>query len=170
MSTCHHCGNVPHNETYSGEFCTIDCAMAYTRARPTILVAVPVTDQRLIDRIPTHQDTSGNGLVYWEPEIRTAATTVIDLLGGLLAVDHADDLHVSVALFAFSSGPAYLGDVEVEPRACKRIMHGDGPSGPLRELRHTFWGDQNNGGYVFYPSAALICGAFEALKRWFDCE
>lgn len=122
------------------------------------------------ERIPTHPDHDGEP-VYWEPEVRAAATTIVDLPGGLLAVaEPLDGSWTHVAIFAYVGGPATQNGVEVEPRCYQRIMHGEGPSGSLRELRHTHWGDPHNAGYIFYPSANLICAAFSALERWFDCD
>lgn len=45
------------------------------------------------------------------------------------------------------------------------VFHGEGPSDPLRECRHTYWGDD---GYIFYPNGALIADAFVALSEFFD--
>jgi hypothetical protein len=48
------------------------------------------------------------------------------------------------------------------------VFWGDGPSGNLRECRHTFWGEEDNGGYIFYPSGLLIAAAFKRLSEFFD--
>lgn len=120
-------------------------------------------------RIPVHRDHNDEP-VYWEPEIRAVSTTVIDLPGdGMLAVIE-EDITVQVVLFEFACGPTFKNGIEIEPRAYQRIMHGSGPSGSLRELRHTFWGEPENSGYIHYPSAELITAAFKALERWFDCD
>lgn len=50
------------------------------------------------------------------------------------------------------------------------VFHGRGTSDPLRELRHTYWGEADNAGYIFYPHAKLITDAFRVLGRWFDCD
>ncbi len=126
--------------------------------------------QPLHERIPLHVGLANDDPCYWEPEIRAAATTVVDLPGGLLAVDARDRLSIRIALFAWAGGPAIDAETnaEVAPNTYQLIMHGEGPGVPLRELRHTYWGAPDNSGYIFYPSAKLICGALEALKRWFD--
>lgn len=114
-----------------------------------------------------------NDPVYAEPEIRKVATRVVDLPGGLLAVcepDDPDDTWTEVALFSFSMGPATENGVEVEPAMFEHVFHGGGPAKVLRELRHTYWGEPNNNGYIFYPHGKLIAAAFEALKEWFDCD
>lgn len=121
------------------------------------------------ERIQRHKDWGG-AQVYAEPEIRAAATTAIELPGGLLAVDDAEEWKVHVALFAFHHGPSFEGGAQVEPVMHKLVMYGEGPTGALRELRHSYWGDLDAPGYLHYPSAKLVCAAFEALKGWFDCE
>lgn len=45
------------------------------------------------------------------------------------------------------------------------VFHGEGPAGPLRECRHTYWGDD---GYLFYPSIVVITAALTALKEFYD--
>lgn len=119
------------------------------------------------ERLPVRKDHNDDP-VYWEHEIRTAATTVVDLPDGLLAVSEpADGSWTHVTLFAWASGPATRNGVEVEPNCYHRIMHGDGPSKGLRELRHTYWGEPDSG-YIFYPNGKLISAAFGALRTWFD--
>ena len=120
--------------------------------------------------------------VYAEPEIGKVATRVIDLFPrdgmsphGLLAACEPEsgdphDAWTEVALFEWAGGPATKDGVEVEPSTFTRVFHGGGPARILRELRHTYWGEPNNAGYIFYPNGKLICAAFEALKEWFDCD
>lgn len=107
--------------------------------------------------------------VYAEPDIRRIATRVIDLPRGLLAV-RIEGIHVEVVLFELSGGPMTRNGIEVDPATYNRVFHGSGPSGSLRELRHTYWGEPDNSGYIFYPNGKLIAAAFEALKEWFDCD
>ncbi len=45
------------------------------------------------------------------------------------------------------------------------VFHGEGPSGNLRECRHTYWGDE---GYIFYPNGKVIMAAFRALAEFYD--
>lgn len=119
-------------------------------------------------RIPAHRDHNDN-LVYWEPEIRAAATTVINLPGGLLAVAEGpgDGPWTHIALFQYAGGPATLGGVEVESPSYEHIMRGEGPAFVLRELRHTYWGEPTSG-YIHSPNGELIIAALEALEKWFD--
>lgn len=125
----------------------------------------------LIDRLAT--TTAANpamGPLYADDELRKHATIVIDLEGrGLLAVLE-DDIHISFVVASWAEGPSIENGVEVGPNLYERVFHGSGPSGALRELRHTFWGESENSGYIFYPSAKLITDAFKQLQRWFDCE
>lgn len=125
-------------------------------------------------------------VLYAEPEIRAKATTLLDLLPfhrpsvvhtfdpdpgarppkGLLAVLEApDEVVVSFVVLEWVSGPS--GD-RTMPALYQPLFHGSGPSGNLRELRHTHWGHADDG-YIASPNGALIAAAFEALKRWFDC-
>lgn len=110
---------------------------------------------------------------YAEADIRKHATKVVELIpgstgrgapGGLLAV-HVEDTCVSFVVFYFMTSDIDGGNAEYG-----RVFHGYGFSGALRELRHSYWGEPENQGYIFYPSARLIAEAFEALNEWFDCE
>lgn len=123
----------------------------------------------IFKRIPAHPDHHDKP-VYWEPEIRAIATTVVDLPGGLLAVveNGGDDTWTHVALFQWVSGPATQNGVEVEPNCYEHIMRGEGPAHVLRELRHTYWGEPANSGYIHFPHGELITAAFKALEKWFD--
>lgn len=49
-----------------------------------------------------------------------------------------------------------------------KVFTGSGPSGNLRELGLTHWGESGNSGYIFYPNPTLIALAFKALERRFD--
>jgi len=44
-------------------------------------------------------------------------------------------------------------------------FQGEGPSGSLRECRHTYWGED---GYIFYPNGPLITAAFQELSKYYD--
>lgn len=120
--------------------------------------------------VPDHNDEP----VYEEPAIRSVATHVIALAGGgLLAVcepQGTEGTWTEFAVFRFASGPATVNGVEVSPACYEPVFHGSGPAGFLREMRHTYWGEPSNSGYIFYPPGALIADAFVKLKRWFDCD
>jgi hypothetical protein len=44
-------------------------------------------------------------------------------------------------------------------------FYGEGPTGNLRECRHTYWGED---GYLFYPDGKVITAAFKELSKYFD--
>lgn len=125
----------------------------------------------LLDRLTAEDESAVNGCdgkVYDLAEIRATAKCCIDLDGdGLIAVDNAVDHHVSFVVFRFHSGPSTRDGVVVDGEKMSVVFHGNGPSGALRELRHTYWGEN---GYIFYPHGVLIASAFEALREWFDCD
>ena len=106
--------------------------------------------------------------VYDLAAIRQAAGRCVDLPGdGILAVRIEDEFHVSFAVFRLACGPATKNGVVVDGAKMELVFTGSGPSGNLRELRHTTWGD---GGYIFYPPGKLIAAAFAALEEWFDVD
>lgn len=51
--------------------------------------------------------------------------------------------------------------------AVKTMLHGSGPSGNLRECRHTYWGEN---GYIFYPNKKVIKAALNELGKYFDLD
>jgi hypothetical protein len=125
---------------------------------------------KLIDRLTKYPESDYGGcegVVYDEAQVRTMAHECFELDSGVLAVDCEDGINVNFAVFAFHSGPSTRDGVAVDGAKLQVVFHGSGPSGALRELRHTHWGE---GGYVFYPNAKLIAAAFAALTRWFDCD
>lgn len=104
-------------------------------------------------------------------QVLRLATRVIELPNdGLLAVlleDAGPDLpefHVSFVCLGFYSGHED-GTIDYQV-----VFHGSGPAGGLRECRHTFWGEADNAGYIFYPNRKLICTALDALQQWFDLD
>lgn len=84
---------------------------------------------------------------------------VKELDGGWFVYNIRDNLHVQFAVFHLS-----YGDDKDTMMSC--VFHGTGPSGSLRECRHTWWGDDE--GYVFYPPGRLITQAFQCLSEFFD--
>lgn len=108
--------------------------------------------------------------VYREGDIRVHATEVVEIpdsssaTEGLLAV-YVDGINVSFALFqwhdAVSSAPR-------DENRYRMLFQGDGTGGSLREMRHAYWGEANNAGYIFYTPRKLICEALIALGKWFD--
>lgn len=161
---------------------------------PTPAARVTIAPQRLHDLLTaTDPDVIGwspGELLYAEPEIRAKATHVIPLLPfnrpavvhtfdphsgqrrprGLLAVlETPGEVFVSFVVVEWVSGPSDDPHGRRTMEALYQpLFHGEGPSGNLRELRHTHWGHADDG-YLHEPNGALIAAAFEALKRWFDC-
>lgn len=122
----------------------------------------------LFDQLTSELDEiSGDTKVYDLAHVRAMAHRVDDLGFGYLAVNIVDGLHVSFVVFRFHCGPATKNGVEVAGEKVQMVFRGSGPSGSLRELRHTHWGED---GYIFYPDAKLIAAAFDRLAEWFDCD
>ena len=119
--------------------------------------------KRLMESLIQHNDHNADP-VYAADEIRGVATRVVEInRTGLLAVLVDDEsTWVQVALFRFSSSNSDGSGVMHQ-----LVMHGEGPSGPLREFRHSYWGED---GYIFYAPRKLIVGALDALKEWFDLD
>jgi hypothetical protein len=45
------------------------------------------------------------------------------------------------------------------------LFFGSGPTGGLRECRHTYWGED---GYIFYPDGVVIAAALKELSEFYD--
>jgi hypothetical protein len=71
-----------------------------------------------------------------------------------------DRFWLNFAVLRWQSSNQKGGDVH-----CGMVFHGSGPTGSLRELRHTWWGED---GYLFYVPGALVSNAFKALSAYFD--
>lgn len=74
------------------------------------------------------------------------------------------DVGLHVALFDWTQG-------EGADSRHRIVFRGEGISGGLRELRHTWWGGYKGNderGYIYYPSLDLIEWAMRELRRWFD--
>lgn len=56
----------------------------------------------------------------------------------------------------------YYDDNSYEVLAC-----GDGVSGAMREVRHTYWGPVNDG-YIYNPSRDDMIWILDRLSTWFD--
>lgn len=117
--------------------------------------------------IPPTQRNMEHEELYSKAVVRSLADETIELPNnGFLAVKIHDGLHVEFVVFEYNS--ATLKEIQADDGQFEIIMHGIGPSGNLRECRHTYWGDSGRNGYLNYPDRKLICGAFEVLARWFD--
>lgn len=109
-----------------------------------------------------------NDLMYFDNDIRAKATEVYEYNEGnaLLAMHRDTDYpsKVSFIVFEFLSS-----NNDGTDKRWNRVFHGYGFEGGLRELRHSYWGETDNQGYIFYPSERTICEAFALLRKWFDC-
>lgn len=130
----------------------------------------------LRDRLASEPDgMSGDRMVYDLAAIRSVATRVVELGSPdrvLAVLEHPDGTClVSFVVCGFYCGPATVDGENVDGVKVDIVFHGSGPGGAkgvtLRELRHTYWGED---GYVFYPNGTLIAAAFAALGEWFDCD
>lgn len=129
----------------------------------TLLASLPKTQS------PIHDDE----IVYRYADIVEKSSTVFALpANGLLAVSadflerpggKDDGERISFVVFDFHASDVNGSDAEYQV-----VFHGEGFGGPLRELRHTYWGEADNSGYIFYPNGKLISAAFKILSRWFD--
>jgi hypothetical protein len=118
------------------------------------------------DWLQWHNDPVSIGLVCRLDEVR-ARFEVRDLPGGWLVLNVAPNSNW--LRFAVLQ---YAGQVSGEPERASLVFYGDGPGGkddPLRECRHTYWGEGGNG-YIFYPQAKLIAAALEALGEFYDLD
>ena len=119
----------------------------------------------LLTSIQHARDPMDNDIVvYADADIRAAVTECISLdKEGLLAVSISrDGLKVDFAVLEFYSTDDDGGVLY------ERVFEGEGYAGSLRELRHTWWGEADNAGYIFYPSMRLIADALKHLGKWFD--
>jgi hypothetical protein len=113
---------------------------------------------------PKYQENCYNGHYIVE---KITTPLVIELLpGGLIVIDQTNMLSVKFAVLTPVSG--YVNDAGEVFTEANCLMWGEGPSENLRECRHTYWGDEENSGYIFYPSGPLITAVFERLSAFFD--
>ncbi len=99
--------------------------------------------------------------VYRVGEIPTT-NEIRRLPGGWLVLNHDGAPWLKFAVLEFFSSAPDRSDEQV---TC--LFHGEGPSGSLRECRHTWWGE-NGDGYCFYPNGPLITAALKELSTFFD--
>lgn len=75
-----------------------------------------------------------------------------------------EGITVYFAVLDWQSGQSSDGT----PDTYRMVFHGSGPSAGLRECRHTWWGEPDNAGYIFYPTFDVIEAALRELRRWFE--
>lgn len=69
-----------------------------------------------------------------------------------------EPIHLEFAVFSFNS-------CDDKDTWLNLQFHGNGPSGSLKECRHTYWGEA---GYIFYPNGKVISLAFKELSKYFN--
>ncbi len=99
--------------------------------------------------------------LYLLDEIKQHAE-VTKLTQGWLCVRKPDDLHVEFLFCDF-----VMSDADDKNIRVNAVFEGSGPSGPLREPRHIYWGP-NKEGYTFYLPADGVIEALTKLKEYFD--
>lgn len=120
----------------------------------------------ILDDVPQTDPELGHPS-YAERDVRAIPRAeVVEFEGGdlglLVLVTRQDGLWIDFALLA------WCGTDDAGVRHYQRVLRGEGAGPPLRELRHTYWGDPDNGGYLFYANRRLIAEAMAVLGRWFD--
>lgn len=101
-------------------------------------------------------------VLYSETNIVEKATEVIRLptAQGILAV-YEDDQIIHYALFDW-----YYASDDVKGYQC--LFSGKGYGGAMREMRYTYSGEGDNGGYIYYADLRLLVEALTALGKRFD--
>lgn len=111
----------------------------------------------------TPESCVGGGTTYLLSLIREKYK-VTKIIGGFFVLNDSDLWH-KFAVLSYVGGFIVDGGVELTEGAC--VFNGEGPSGNLRECRHTFWGQEDDG-YIFYPDGRLITAAFACLSEFYD--
>lgn len=93
-------------------------------------------------------------------EIESVSTNVRDDAGEVLVAVREEGIKVEFVVLSWCSASDQGSEYE-------HVFHGYGYSGALRELRHSYWGED---GYIFYPQASVITSALTMLKEWFDVD
>lgn len=108
------------------------------------------------------KNTHNTGILYIKDLIEKSpgiSTKLLDC-GGLLVLETKKEHWLNFAVMEFFSS-----DLDGGNDTYSVVFHGSGVPSHLRELRHTYWGED---GYLFYPNLRLIASAFFELKNYFD--
>ena len=101
------------------------------------------------------------GYIVYSLDDAKAKYEVRELNGGYLVLNWDNEklwLKFAVMSFYSANGDGSHVYLSVE-------FYGEGPSGSLRECRHTYWGKD---GYLFFPNGKLITSALAALSEFYD--
>ena len=109
-----------------------------------------------------------NKPLYALDEIKSVATKIHEVEPNYywLALHSEEPLGAGWMSFAFFEFYSSEGNEDTNIRV-SLVFHGEGPAGSLRECRHTYWGDENNG-YVFYMPWKAIVKSWEILAQYYD--
>ena|SRR5258708_25253720 len=77
-------------------------------------------------------------------------------------LNNIDEFWFKFAILSFHSSE-FNGDNTI----LTMVFHGEGPTGSLRECRHTYWGEE---GYMFYLKKDTIVSALEKLSEYYDLD
>lgn len=128
----------------------------------------PIYSAESRDEMIVPEQIKGDPMGVAKPIYRLAdfkATHAVEKLTGSswLAIDERDGW-VDFLLLEFTSECDEFGVVVSIP------VRGSGTTGSLRELRHTWWGDENDreDGYWFYPNLEAVALMAIRLQRYFD--
>ena len=119
------------------------------------------------DKLPTRPNPcSGDGAWYrWEDlmAVPSIQVTPLDEHDGAWLLIHDRDGWIEFALAEFA-----MSDGDGSERYVSLVWRGSGPANSLRELRHSWFGDTEEPGYVFYLSMDRMEAAFKHLRKYFD--
>lgn len=90
------------------------------------------------------------------------AYEIREITNGWVVLNWHDETWLKFAVLEFNHSDGDGSNTVTTP-----VFHGEGPSGSLRECRHTYWGYD---GYIFYPNGQLITEAFKVLSEFYDLD
>lgn len=122
----------------------------------------------LLANIPYESDPDIScGESFWKlSDIRKSFVECVEIIkdSAWLAVNN-DDNCISYILFDFMMSDGNGINIKV-----KTVFFGHGYGGSLREMRHTYFGNdfREVDGYLYYPPCKAIAAAFDYLGKYFD--
>lgn len=124
-----------------------------------------------LEKVPFWSDDgySCGDPIYQLLDVAKHCTELVELIPkrAWLAINKPDELHVEYALLEFAMSNSDGTEIGV-----KVVFFGSGPSGSLREMRHTYFTNdvRDVNGYLFYAPVKAITAAFQYLTKYFDIE